>query len=367
MAPRDPYLARINRALRDLGSSVTLEISPSGGRLRLRASLPLPDGGWKQRRITTAFPYPSGVDQARQLAEELGRDLELHRRGLETFPLDRWLQSTKAQQGNTEGISGLEALRRTENWWRQQRRRGPSADVSWTTTYAAPLRPLLAQENVSIETLRAVVESKEVGSCSRRKAALAATAVAQALEMGPDAVQELRELGKGYSPLKDAAPRNLPSDAVVIEVIDQLPSGWQWVAGICAAYGARPHEALLMAEVQESGLVVISGGKTGARQGLPLPKNWIERWQLQSKRLPGINLDRDHRTVGSQLGVALRRHGAPFLAYDLRHAWAVRAIHNPQISPSLAAKSLGHSLMVHTSLYQRWFDSASMASLVAQM
>jgi hypothetical protein len=46
---------------------------------------------------------------------------------------------------------------------------------------------------------------------------------------------------------------------------------------------------------------------------------------------------------------------------------AVRAIHNPQISPSLAAKSLGHSLMVHTSLYQRWFDSASMASLVAQM
>jgi integrase len=88
---------------------------------------------------------------------------------------------------------------------------------------------------------------------------------------------------------------------------------------------------------------------------------------LGSKRLPAINLQRDHRTVGSQLGVALRRHEAPFLAYDLRHAWAVRAIHNPQISPSLAAKSLGHSLMVHTSLYQKWFDSASMASLVAQM
>ena len=103
-------------------------------------------------------------------------------------------------------------------------------------------------------------------------------------------------------------------------------------------------------------------------QGLPLPKAWIERWSLERKRLPENNLDRDHRTVGAQLGVALRRFGAPFQAYDLRHAWAVRAIHNRQISPSLAAKSLGHSLMVHTTfLYQRWFDSASMASLVAQM
>ena len=102
-------------------------------------------------------------------------------------------------------------------------------------------------------------------------------------------------------------------------------------------------------------------------QGLPLPKDWIERWSLERKRLPENNLDRDHRTVGAKLGVALRRFGAPFQAYDLRHAWAIRAIHNRQISPSLAEKSLGHSLMVHSSLYQRWFEPTSMASLVAQM
>ena len=109
-----------------------------------------------------------------------------------------------------------------------------------STTYAAPLRPLLGQGAVTLDTLRAVVESKPVGSCSRRKAALAVTAVAQALELGTEAVQELRGLGKGYSPLKDAAPRDLPSDELIVEVIDGLPSGWQWVAGICATYGARP-------------------------------------------------------------------------------------------------------------------------------
>jgi integrase len=367
MAPRDPYLARINRALRELGTSVSLEVTPSGGRVRLRASLPEPDGSWKQRRIPTAFPYPAGIGDARALAEELGKDLELHRRGLEPFPMKRWLHPSNPHGESAESISGQEAVRRAEQWWRQQRKRGGSSDVTWATTYAAPLRPLLDQGNITIDTLRALVESKPMGSCIRRKAALAATAVARALDLGGDAVQELRGLGKGYSPLKDAAPRNLPSDEVIVAVIDALPSGWQWVAGICATYGARPHEALLTAEVESNGLVVISGGKTGARQGMPLPKGWIERWDLQTKRLPGINLDRDHRTVGSQLGVALRRHEAPFLPYDLRHAWAVRAIHNPQISPSLAAKSLGHSLTVHTSLYQRWFDSASMASLVAQM
>jgi len=32
MAGPDPCLTRINRALRDLGSSVSLEVSPSGGK-----------------------------------------------------------------------------------------------------------------------------------------------------------------------------------------------------------------------------------------------------------------------------------------------------------------------------------------------
>lgn len=65
MAGRDASLRRINRLLRDLGSSVSLDVSSSGAKLRLQASLPLPDGSWKQRCITTAFPYPSDVDQAR--------------------------------------------------------------------------------------------------------------------------------------------------------------------------------------------------------------------------------------------------------------------------------------------------------------
>jgi integrase len=365
---KDPYLGRINRALRDLGYPVSLEVVPSGQRLRLRGTLPCADGTWKRQRISTPLPYPAGVDQARQLAEKLGKDLQLCKMGLQPFPFDQWLGSNNSPgEDSGTGISGTEALRLTEIWWGKQRRRGVSADVSWATDYVAPLKSLLEQEVVDRRVLKAVVESTTVGTRSRRRASIAAVAVARAIELGPEVVLELKELGKGYSPQKNAAPRDLPSDAAIVAVIDALPSGWQWVAGICAVYGARPHEALLMATVQPNGLVKISGGKTGARQGLPLPKEWLERWRLQEKRLPAINLERDHRTVGSQLGVALKRYGCPFQAYDLRHAWAVRAMHHPQLGPSLAAKSLGHSLTVHTNLYQRWFDSASLASLVAQM
>ena len=74
MPSRDPYLTRVNRALKDLGCAVAIEVAPSGKRLRLRSTLPLPDGSWKQQRISTPIFYPAGLEQARKLAEEIGRD-----------------------------------------------------------------------------------------------------------------------------------------------------------------------------------------------------------------------------------------------------------------------------------------------------
>ena len=141
---KDPYLGRINRALRDLGCPVSLEVVPSGQRLRLRGTLPCADGSWKRQRISTPLPYPAGIDQARKLAEKLGRDLQLHRMGLQPFPHEQWLGGNSQAGGEScPGVSGTEALRRTEIWWRKQRKRGGSEAVTWITDYAAPLKPLL--------------------------------------------------------------------------------------------------------------------------------------------------------------------------------------------------------------------------------
>jgi integrase len=357
--PRDSYLVRINRGLRALGVPVTIETVAGGQRLRLRATMPTRTGDWSRQRVTTRLVYPQDIEKAQQLAEALAVDLRRARAG-EPFPFDRWTGDRHALPGET--VTGLEALWLTERWWRS-RRRQPGGDDTWRVDYLQPLQRLQPVAAVTPETLRAVVRLTAAGTRTRLRTAAAAAAVAVALAMPAQLVEELRAMGRGYSG-RDAAPRELPADAVIETVIDDLPSDWQWPAGVVATFGARPHEALLSAELQPSGLLTIGGGKTGARQSLPLPKAWVERWELRRKRLPRVDLSRSHREIGGALGQVLRRREAPFRAYDLRHAWAVRAILTPAISPSLAAKSMGHSLAVHSSTYQRWFDAQSMVAVL---
>ncbi|WP_259720131.1 hypothetical protein [Synechococcus sp. CS-1328] len=157
--------------------------------------------------------------------------------GIETFPFQQWKAGAVAASAQESTISGMEAIRLTEQWWQAQRKRGPSAPTTWAKDYAEPLAPLRDLRVVTLESLKALVSACEPGSRTRRRAAQAASATAQAMELGLESVQQLRDLGKGYSPGKDAAPRDLPSDAVIVEVIDKLPADWQWVAGVCATYG----------------------------------------------------------------------------------------------------------------------------------
>ena len=373
MPPSDPWLARQNAALKLKGHGVTLDVA--GGRVRLRATMPPrptdpPGAEARQHRISTGLAYPDQATESLQLAEQLGNALERHRLGLEAFDWTPWLPKGRQRKpaavpDQPEGISGRKAIRTTHQWWRKQRRRGPSADDSWKVDYDAPLMPLQEISLLLPEHLVALVEATPSGSRSRRRASQAAATVARALAWSDELVSQLRELGKGYSAARSQAPRDLPRDEAIETLIDRLSAAWQWPVAVAAVYGCRPHEALLFAEVQPSGLLRIADGKTGARQSLALPPEWIERWSLHNKRLPAFNPERSHRDVGALMGQAFRRAGAEFQPYDLRHAWAVRAIHNPKISPSLAAKSMGHSLAVHSSVYQRWFDAHEMESLQA--
>ena len=63
-----------------------LKSRPVAGVCVLGTTLPLPDGSWMQQRISTQIAYPAGLEQARKLAEELGRDMEPHRMGLDLGP-----------------------------------------------------------------------------------------------------------------------------------------------------------------------------------------------------------------------------------------------------------------------------------------
>jgi integrase len=368
------WLERQNRALRDRGYRVSLDLHQ--GMVRLRATLPpklseAAGSPWKQRRISTGLQYPEQASEAVLQAEQLGAAIERTLRTKEPFDWSHWDRPSRGGKrlalGSSSAISGFDAVRQTEVWWGQQRKRSVSAPSTWDVDYARPLRPLLQIPELQPEHLSQLVAATELGSKSRQRCSRAAATVARVLGMSADIQKQIRELGKGYSPTTDTAPRTLPSDAELVALIDALPTDWQWPVGICAVYGARPHEALLYAEVLSSKLLAISDGKTGARKSVALPAPWIDRWDLTTKRLPAIDLNRSHKVVGSTMSRQFRRAGVSFQPYDLRHAWAVRAIYSPKIGTSMAAKSMGHSVQVHNSTYQKWFDASGMEALQAEL
>ena len=85
--------------------------------------------------------------------------------------------------------------------------------------------------------------------------------------------------------------RRIPSTAAVQEWLDQVVEEdplWGWVFAMVATYGLRPHEVWHIAELpDEQGMVSIGVAarhikvtKTGFRVALPLPAEWVDRYQL---------------------------------------------------------------------------------------
>lgn len=364
------WIKRQNTALRLRGCAVSLDLA--GSRLRLRATLPPkpsdPIGTpAKQQRISTGLLYPEQGEEAIELAEGLSKALERHRIGVEPFDWAPWLRLSAAKEPSVsalEGLSGPEAIELAREWWFHHGKHRHAAESTWQSSYERPLRPLRGIARLEPSHLHALVETTKAKTRYRRVLSTACATVARALQWPEDLVEELLAKGKGYA-ISSVKAREIPADAVIEAGIDQLPPHWQWAVAMVATYGCRPHEALKYATVLPSGLAKIEDGKTGARQSLALPAQWIQRWDLHQQRRPNIDFNRTNQQVGHLMSQVLLRRKLGFRAYDLRHAWAVRAIHDPRISPSLAAKSMGHSLTMHSMVYQRWFDGSELEGIQA--
>ena len=85
--------------------------------------------------------------------------------------------------------------------------------------------------------------------------------------------------------------RRIPSTAAIQEWLDQVVEEdplWGWVFAMVATYGLRPHEVWHIAELPDGqGMMSIGVAarhikvtKTGFRVALPLPAEWVERYQL---------------------------------------------------------------------------------------
>jgi integrase len=161
-----------------------------------------------------------------------------------------------------------------------------------------------------------------------------------------------------YSP-KRPNPRQIPTDPQIVEFWPTVANpGWRFVLGLIATYGLRPHEAFQVdfTRLEQGDRVLwLLRGKTGSRRIWAFHPEWFDQFELSKPILPAVNLDRRNDQIGHSATRQFWDLQCPFKLYDLRHAWAIRALEYG-LEDALAARQMGHSAEVHCDIYQHWID-----------
>lgn len=183
--------------------------------------------------------------------------------------------------------------------------------------------------------------------------------------------------------------RNIPSDSDIIKYFHEYEkyaygtpsrrrSGfennwlfWRWMYGMMATYGLRPREIILEPDInwwlhpdnKDLTWKVSEKCKTGARETLPLYPQWVDLFDLKNQLCIEMLAEKiSNFTSFKDCSYAVQHNASwfddkvqiPFNPYDLRHAWAIRA-HLMGIPIKAAADNLGHSVEMHTKVYQKYF------------
>ena len=144
------------------------------------------------------------------------------------------------------------------------------------------------------------------------------------------------------------------------------------VFGLIATYGLRPREVFnqpdlkwfLSSDNTDNTWKVHKSNKTGYREVLPFVTEWVELFELKNpEAIHLLNQKIENISSFQELSHLVQTNARwfrkilnlPFEPYDLRHACAIRA-HIQGLPIKASADNLGHSVEMHTKVYQRWFS-----------
>ncbi|MDS3862003.1 site-specific integrase [Thermosynechococcaceae cyanobacterium BACA0444] len=339
-------LSRINQANGRLKSSkVGVQIQAQGDRLYLRATLPSKSGdkpAHQQRIALGVMANPAGVSFAEKEARKVGLMLAEN-----TFTWDKYQKQSRPDQVS-------DWIERFEAHYFKTRERNDKTLTTWKGDYLKILKLLPQEQPLTVEALRAVIDSTPLNSKTRKRACMVASALAKFAELPLD----VQGLGGNYSP-KRTSPREIPEDALIAECWEKLSNpAWRWVYGMLATYGLRPHEVFrLNLDAIRSGSLVLEvqeNTKTGFRRVWPCYPEWFEQFNLSQVILPPVDASRSNTRVGESCTKYLSEK-LPFKPYDLRHAWAIRTL-SFGLDITLAAQQMGHSVQTHSETYHHWIS-----------
>lgn len=237
-----------------------------------------------------------------------------------------------------------------------------SREDAWKTQWSHYFKKLPFDEYLTDKImLDAIYEKTEEGSCCRKKFCLRLKAFIEFLDFKTDL--DLVAIGKAYN----GTPVNedeLPTDQEILDALDLITvPEWRTAYLLQAIFGLRNHEIFFLDRDNVESyegikvLKVAAETKTGFRAVAALYPEWFDNpeWNLQTAKLPDINLDLSKTTlskIGDKVTRAFKKFGIPFTPYALRHAWARRAMEFG-LSDEAAAEFMGHNLVTHQKHYQR--------------
>ena len=362
----DQKLLQINQRFKIAQLGIQLE--RRGAKFAVRGTFPPKPGSARlrpsQQRLSLGIPATTdGLKRAEQEAKLIALNLLSDR-----FDWREYDYGIAGQRLSSLDLA--QQIQAFETYFFEQPQRQmnlASSKTTWRSAYAPYLRKLeataIAHPTLTLpEQLCQTLDEIPAASRSREIACIALTAFATFMQLDISADLKTRFQSKRRSTSDRLRKiRELPTDEEILNYWALIPNpAWQTVYGIMATFGLRNHEVFFCdyqaLERGENQIQVLTTTKTGSHDVWAFPPNWIDQLNLRSIHLPELNLDLSQTTlqrVGQRVTAQFRRYGLPFSPYDLRHAWAVRTIHQG-LPDSVAAKMMGHSVTVHTRTYHQW-------------
>lgn len=354
---QEQLLSEANQRLK--AGNCAVKVNQQGGRLYLRGTLPPKPGSDKsnpyQQRINRGYFFnPAGIKRAEADANQVNRDLML-----EQFDWKNWSEEKVEANIVKHWITSFEKDYFT------RRDRNPKSETTWSKDYCTPFKKLPQDEPLTAEVLITATKAYLPDTRSRKRACSAYSALAKFAGLAID----LSSLRGNYRPTA-IRREDVPNDDLILEWGDRIPHPeWLNFYRLVATYGLRNHEAFYvdLKQLKIDPIAVVRGGKTGYRAvSLPCPKAWWQEWFAERDvSMPKVTA-KSNSHYGNVSSQYFKRLGLPFHIYDLRHAHAGRMALKG-IDPSIAARSQGHSLKVHSEIYLNFLNADNLRTLLDQL
>jgi integrase len=369
-------LKAANTRLKAANIRLSIYVPPGTTKLYLRGTLPPKPGSSHlaphQQTLSLNLPgTPSGLIAAEAAAKRIAGQVPVKQ-----FDWTDWLKAPTKEERSTRPTVQHWIVQSEEKYF-ESRARTLQTETTWRTNYHDVYKHLDSDAELTIDLLKATVLSRTKPNTRQRLRyvqALAALGRLSDIDVKP-----IISLKGAYSSSK-TSERTLPSDEALLEAWQSLshaPKWVQWGYGMLACYGLRPHElySLDISDLESGGekVRVMDATKTGGRIVLPLVPTGFDLDWLRTPHLPSqLNRGRPttgakcNQVLGNRISRAFRAWSVEAEPYDLRHAWAVRAIRRG-LNVSIAARCLGHSVPVHTKTYQKWLSEGDVEAAFAKI